>query len=451
MKRAQVMTARMLLAALCTFAGARTAGAAPPPADPPPVVEGDTTTATMQGMQIIVKRVPGADFVSGNLYVKGGARNWSHDNAVVEALALAVSAAGGSEKLAKDPFARKLAHLGSTITAETREEYSVVRVKSLQPAWDETFALAVDAFLRPALPASEIEVQRQRFLSQLKHEEDDPDGRLAVLAHELMFHNHPFANRAIGTQLTMAKLDAAQLRAHLAKLRETKRLLLIVVGDVDAGHVLTAARQAFGALPRGLYRDQPLAAPAPSAPKLEAVERKLPTNYIVGHFVGPAWNDAGFAAGLVGMTALAYRELVEVRTKRNLSYAPAARFTVNQGYPLGTLYVTAVDPKTTWTVMLDEARKLGAQPIGDAELTGTKSTFLTSFLMTNETTTGQADFLGDCQLFAGDWRAVRKLPEKIRAVTSADVQSFAQKYLHTLQTTYLGDPAKLDKKLFESL
>jgi predicted Zn-dependent peptidase len=151
------------------------------------------------------------------------------------------------------------------------------------------------------------------------------------------------------------------------------------------------------------------------------------------------------------MTALGYREFVEVRTKRNLSYAPAARFSVDQGYPLGTLYVTAVDPQTTWTIMLDEARKLSAQPIGDAELAGTKATFLTSFLMANETTTGQANFLGNCQLFAGDWRAVRKLPEKIRAVTSADVQSFAKQYLHSLQTTYLGDPAKLDKKLFESL
>ena len=448
MKRATMMTT---LFALCTLGAATSAFAATPPPDPAPVVDGDTTAATLQGMQVIVKRVPGADFVSANLYVKGGARNWSHDNAGVESLALAVAASGGTEKLAKDAFARKLAHLGSTIVAETREEYSVFHVKSLQPAWEETFALAVDAFLRPALPASEIEVQRQRFLAQLKHEEDDSDGRLGLMSHELMFHEHPFANRAVGTQLTMAKLDAGQLRAHLAKLRETGRLLLVVVGDVDAAPVLAAARQAFGALPRGTFRDRPLAGPAPTAPKLEAVERKLPTNYIEGRFVGPAWNDPAFAAGLVGMRVLGYRVFLEVRTKRNLSYAPDARLAVNQAYPLGSLYVTTVDPQTTWTVMLDEARKLAALPVAADELAGTKSQYLTSFLMANETTTGQAGMIGDSQLYAGDWRFVRTWPERIRKVTPADVTAFAKKYLHTLQTTYLGDPAKVDKKLFESL
>jgi hypothetical protein len=31
------------------------------------------------------------------------------------------------------------------------------------------------------------------------------------------------------------------------------------------------------------------------------------------------------------------------------------------------------------------------------------------------------------------------------------VQAFAKKYIHNLQTAYLGDPSKIDKTLFEGL
>jgi zinc protease len=449
------------LTAIWTLAGAgagqaaetATAAVTAPAAksDPAPVSDGDTTVGALQGMQILVKRVPGADFVAANLYVKGGARNWTTDNAGVEALALLTAAGGGTEALAKEAFGRRLAHLGSELSAETREDYSVLRLKSLKASWDDSFPLLTDVFLHPALPASEIELQRQRELSMLKHEEDVPDLRLHVLLHQLLYQNHPYQNRAIGTQLTMGKLDAAQLRAHLAKLRETGRLLLVVVGDVDPEHVLAQVKQAFGGLPRGGYRDQPLAAPALAGSRFNAVERKLPTNYIQGAFAGPGWRDPEFAAALVAMRALQFREFVEVRTKRNLSYAPNAGFGTAGAIPWGNLYVTAVDPTTTWRVMLDEAGKLAREPLPAEELAGNKSVFLSNFLMSSETTDGLANLVGNMQLYAGDWRGVRTLPERIRAVSAADVQAFAKKYMHKLQTVYLGDPSKVDKKLFDSM
>jgi zinc protease len=434
-------------------AGAAETSAATPAAtsDAAPVVDGDTTVASMQGMQILVKRLPGADFVAANLYVKGGARNWTKDDAGVEALALLTAAGGGTEQLAKDAFGRRLAQLGSELSAETREDFSVLRLKALQKNWDASFALLTDVFLHPALPAAEIELQRQRELSILKHEEDVPDMRLDVLAHQLRYQNHPYQNRAIGTQLTMSKLDAAQLRAHLGKLRETGRLLLVVVGDVDGAHVLAQVKQSFATLPRGSFKDQLPAPPVLAGARFNAVERKLPTNYILGSFAVPSWRDPDFAAGLVAMRVLGYREFLEVRTKRNLSYAPSARMDAAGAIPWGTLYVTAVDPTVTWGVMLDEAAKLASTPLPATELEGNKSVYLSGFLMASETTDGQANLLGQMQLYAGDWRAVRTLPARIRAVSAADVQAFAKKRLHGLQTVYLGDPSKIDKKLFNSL
>src|SRR5262249_19158289 len=136
-------------------------------------------------------------------------------------------------------------------------------------------------------------------------------------------------------------------------------------------------------------------------------------------------------------------------TKRNLSYAPGAGLG-GSSVPTGYLYVTAVDPNTTMKVMLDEARRLQAEPVSAKDLAGTKATYLTQYLMQNESTDGQAAMLADAELYGGDWKLARTLPERIRAVTPAGVQAYARKYLGRLQVVVIGDPAKIDRPLFGS-
>ena len=75
------------------------AATAPPPAEAPPVTEGDVTTATVAGIPVIVQRLPGAAFAAGNLYIRGGTRNWTEKNAGIEHVALKVAASGGTTSL----------------------------------------------------------------------------------------------------------------------------------------------------------------------------------------------------------------------------------------------------------------------------------------------------------------------------------------------------------------
>src|SRR5262249_28822751 len=157
-----------------------------------------------------------------------------------------------------------------------------------------------------------------------------------------------------------------------------------------------------------------------------------------------------FASAMIAMSLLQFREFEEVRSKRNLSYAPSAGLRLRSTVPWGVLYVTAVDPNTTLRVMLGEAQRLRAEPPTEKEVTATKSVFLTDYLTQSEATDGQAAMLGEAELYGGDWRLARTLPERIRAVTPGAVQSFAVKYVRRLQTVVLGDPAKIDRALFTS-
>lgn len=422
-----------------------------PAADPATVTDGDITVAHVNGLEILVKRIPGAELASGHLYIKGGVRNWSAVNAGLEDLALSTAASGGTETLDRDAFARRLAALGSGIGESSGNDYASLRMTSITKEWDTTFALLADTFLHPALPAAELEMQRQRSLASLRHEQETADGRLRLAMNERVFAGHPYANRSSGTLETLAKIQLTDLGAHLARLRQTSRLVFVAAGNLDPAHVIEQVRATFGALPRGDYRETKLPTVTFDKPSLAVLEQKLPTNYCQSVFLAPGYADADYAAGLMAMSVLTDRLFEEIRTKRNLSYAPSARLSSSLSIGLGMLYVTAVDADAARKVTLDEVKRLQNEAVSAKEITSAKSTFLTGYLMDNETMSGQAGMLGRAILLGHDWRLARTLPEKIKAVTAAEIQAFAKKYAGRLQTVVIGDPTKIDKGLFGSM
>jgi len=421
-----------------------------PPADPPAKTEGAITEAWAHGIHILVKRTPHAESTVTNLYLRGGVRNWTASTAGGEGIALRTAVHGGTTKWPKDAFTQRLSDLGSTLEAASGEDDSALESWSLTPAWDQTFEMLVSALLQPALPAEQIEIERQRVLAQLADEQANPDALLGLREHAVVFAGNPYANRAIGTKGSVASLTAEQLSAHLAKLRDRSRMLLVVVGDVDPAHVIEATTAAFGGLPAGSYREEPLPPIADRRGAVTAYEQQLPTNYITATAIGPAWGSPEFFPAWVGMSALYERLFEEVRTKRNLSYAPAGYMTAMSQLPRVSLYVTAVDPIATMTVMLDEAKKLRDVAIPADELERAKSTFVTGTMMAAEDGAGQARMLANAQLLGGDWHLLQDLPAKIHAVTSAQIQAWAKSHLTRLQTVVIGDPTKLDRKALEA-
>ena len=422
-----------------------------PAGDAAPVVDGDVTVATVAGIRVVVKRIPGAEFAAGELYVRGGTRNWTAANAGIEQLAFDVAASGGTKSLDKTAYSRKLASLGARLSASARNDFSSLSLSVPVGAWDEAFALLADVFRNPALPASEIELERTQSLAQLHHEQEDPDGQLWTLERGQLFAGHPYANRPVGTLESVTALRPEDLAPYLDKLRETSRLLFVAAGDVDPAHVLDQVQRAYGDLPRGGYVETPLPALAFDQAHLITKERKLPTNYCESVFPVPRWSEPDFVTGLVAVSGLSWRLWQEVRTRRNLTYSVHASVNTGLAQPFGTLYVTAVDPNTTMKVMLDEVRRMREQPMAGEELAGFKAVFLTGYLQEHETAEGQAMTLGDALLYAGDWRFARALPDRVRAVTAEDVQAFARKYLGHLQAAVVGDPTKVDAGLFTSL
>jgi zinc protease len=140
----------------------------------------------------------------------------------------------------------------------------------------------------------------------------------------------------------------------------------------------------------------------------------------------------------------------EVRTKRNLSYAVFAGVQ-NARANFGSVYVTAVDPDVTLRVMLAEVRRVQDEPIDPERIGQSINTYLTQYFMGQESNMNQAARLGVYELTGGGWERSESFISRIRAVTPAEIQRVARRYFKNFTFVVVGDPAKIDRKLFTSM
>jgi zinc protease len=407
------------------------------------------TEFDVNGLKVIVKRRPGSLTVSAGLFLRGGSRNITAENAGIEALMLDV-ATEASTSFPRERMRTETSRMGTVISSGVNYDYSVLSLASTRPNFDRSWEIFTDVALRPSFTRQDVEIVQSRMVASLRDDVDDPDDYLQRLQERAAYVGHPYFNRPRGTAETVSHLKAEDLRRYHQQMMQTSRLLLVIVGDLDAAQLRQRITQTFGKLPRGDYRPSPLPALTFGTPSVEVTKRGLPTNYIQGLFAAPSLTASDIYPMRIASSVLRDRVFEEVRVKRNLSYAPSA-FLSSQGANVGGIYVTAVDANKAVRVMLDEITRLQQEPISREEIIGVVSQYLTSYYMGQETNAAQAGELAQYELIGGGWRNSLVTIERLRAVTPEDVRRAARTYMRNIRFVVIGNPDQIDKNIFTGI
>ena len=404
------------------------------------------TEFDVNGLKVLVKHRPGSLTVAGGLFFRGGSRNITAENAGIESLMLDV-ATEASANFPRERMRDELARMGTVIGASENYDYSVLSVTSTRAHFDRSWQIFVDVVLRPAFTKEDFDLVRDRKVASLRDDTDDPDSYLQRLQERVAYAGHPYLNRPEGTAESVSRLTLEDVRKYYQQMMQTSRLLMVIVGDLDVADLRQRVTSAFGKLPRGNYRPEPMPELTFASPSVEIIQRGLPTNYIQGLFTAPPLTAADIYPMSVASNLLRDRVFEEVRVKRNLSYAPNA-FLSSQGANVGGIYVTAVDANQAVGVMLDQIKRLQTKPASEEDITGMVSQFLTSYYLGQETNAAQAANLAEYELIGGGWRNSFEMLSKLSGVTPAEVQRVSQKYMRNIRFVVLGDPKSIDKNVF---
>lgn len=400
----------------------------------------------VDGVKVLLRPASAHEVVAVRLYVRGGVTHLDLARAGAEAMYARVSRRG-TERFSKRELNAALARHGIDLGTAAGHDYTIYNLRCLKRFFDIAWDLFVQVILHPTLEREEMEIVRQQMLLDLRQAQDSPDGALVDLARAHCYAGHPYAPNPLGTLESIAGLDEETLRAHMRRALVRSNLVLAAAGDLTAADLSARVHAAFASLPAG-EGPPPLAPPLAYAAGNSHVEaRDTPTNYILGQFVAPPSRHDDYHAALVACSILRDRFFEEVRTKRNLSYAPSASLG-NDAANLGSIYVTAVDPRATLAVMRDEMRRLANDALDRRELGDKIRVFLTRYHMQNETHHAQAGFLASHEILAGGWKRSLEFVPRLESISPDDVQRVAGQCLRRIQYFYVGDPAGAAPEIF---
>src|SRR5665213_1021842 len=223
-----------------------------------------TSSFTVDGIPVILRRNTSNNVVVANVYLLGGTRHYP-----------------------KTVLRRRTSALGVDFVVEPSIDWTMFGAHTITSEVDSTWAIFADRLLYPAIQPAEVELVRSQFISGEKQERDDPDAYVSDLADSVAFAGHPYAVSPTGNATSLAQITPASLRDYQRTQIVKSRMLLVVVGDVTREHLEPLIHSTLAQLPAGSYK-WTLPDPIPVRPASAVlVQRTLPTNYLLGYVAGP--------------------------------------------------------------------------------------------------------------------------------------------------------------------
>lgn len=395
------------------------------------------------GLTVIVRENAAAPVVALTLFVEVGARlETVETNGVTTLLGRALLK--GTRTRSALELAQLAEDAGGALESATDQEYSELRARGLARHWRTLVALLHDVATAPALAPDEVERERQILLAQIRGLEDQPFQVTNRLLGRALYGAHPCGFPTAGEPASVGRLTREALRDHFERFFSPERMILVVSGQVQAGEVVAEAARVFGGLPR---RGVALSlTPPPERPVTPRVSESRPTQQaqlLVGYLAPPIGHPDHVALKLLnailggGMSGRLFRTL---RDEEGLAYAvgsfyPTRREAARLVIHIGTAPVNLPQAEAG---IAREVGRIREEPVPADEL-GRGKAFLTGALdLDLRTNARQGFYLGFFELMGVGHGYLARYPEAIDAVSSADIQRVARRWLAESSVAMVG-------------
>ncbi len=392
------------------------------------------------GMTVVAQQMP-VEAVSLNLWLRVGSAVES-DALNGAAHFLEHMVFKGTPTLAMGEFEQRLEQRGAVTNAATSQDYTQYYITTAPRDFATLAPLQLEVVLNASLTAEAFERERLVILEEIRRAADNANRRTYRQAMETCFESLPYRRPVLGPEATIAQLSVEQLRDFHARWYRPERMTAAVVGNLPVAELIAtvaAACESVAVAPDPTP-EPPAFQPEPALTAIARHERvdaqmQQARLLLLWRVPGLATVEDTYAldvlAALLGRGRLS-RLHRDLREERRLVQAIGA---VNlTHYWQGLFYVAAQLPAeqipTVEAAIADHLRRYQDEPVAEADLDRIRTQVANRFIFGNESPSDRAQLYGYYQSQLGDLAPAFDYPERIRAVTAADVQAAAQRYLN---------------------
>lgn len=365
----------------------------------------------------------------------------------------------GTQSRTAQQIAALTEEMGATLGADSGTETAELSANGPSDQTDALINLLGDVLLHPAFPEDRLQRVRFQTANNLVQQRSDPNFLAGQLAARVIYGDTPYAALA-PTPEQVAEVTREDLLAFHRRAYRPEGALLGITGDVRATEVQAALEKALADWkPEGPAPTPPPARPeAASATRVYMVARPGSVQTALRFTsLGISRTDPDYLALVVANRVLggssSSRLFQNLREERGYTYGAYSILDAPRWPGTWSSYASVRTPVTGDAAreFVHEIRRLSEEPVAAEELARAKRALVGSFARTLESPEGvlaRATEIARYDLPADYWDTY---PARIEAVTPADVQRVAKKYLAggRVQVVAVGERSTLEAALKE--
>ncbi len=265
--------------------------------------------------------------------------------------------------------------------------------------------------------------------------DNQPEGKLYEQLLLTAFQAHPYRVPTVGWMSDLAHLT----RPHAAEFRRAhyvpNNAVGTLAGDLDPAAAERLIRRYFADLPGGPPPQGPVTVePAQTGERRIAVEYDAEPEMMIAFHkaVWPSPDDAAFqvidSILTTGRSSRLYRRLVlETRVASDVYSLQVPGDRYPNLFVIGAAPLSPHAPAEVEAAVLQELRRLAAEPVPERELQKTRNQIKASFLYPLRSNEGLASQLSYFEIITGDWKNLNVYEQAITSVTAAQLQDAARR------------------------
>jgi zinc protease len=425
--------------------------------DPKVALPAVQKTRLSNGMNLWVVEKPELPIVAINLVVStaGAAED------PVAKLGLANFTGGMLSRGTKTRTAAELAaglqSAGVQLGVSTTMHATTISFRCLKTDLDQALVHFADGLTASTIPESEFRTLKSLLVNQFRQQKANSSVVARNVFNKILYGPDQLYGRPIGgDEKTLAHITREDILQFYEKNYRPNGSTLIVVGDVRLDEMKARLERVF-------VNWKPVDVQIAEAPMQQMVAEPgiylidkpgaVQSSVVLGH-VGPARNNSDFYAVTVMNAILSRRLGNNIRESKGYTYGAASQFQFGKlGAPFGAAAeIQIISTKEAVVEFLRELNGIrGSIPVTPRELDSQKQSLIRAFPSGFETRLNIANHLIPQVTLGVPETFFRDYPKNINAVTRADVNRVANKYIEPqkMAIVIMGDRSVIEPKLKE--
>lgn len=390
------------------------------------------STTLENGLKVLTQRIPGARSVGTGFWVRQGTAH-EEPSLMGASHLLEHMVFKGTESRTQHEIALSLEVLGGHLDAYTSREHTSYQARCLDSHLPTAVDVLAELTFRPLIQQSDLETERDVVLEEIATVQDTPDDLVFDMHTEMLWGDHPYGFRILGTDETVGDLTAKDLRAVHSAAYTASNSILVAVGNVDHDQLVDLARHHTADVPTGERRPAITTAHASAPADRREARESAQTHIVTGRTTFAHGDPRRHALVLLSQAlggGMSSRLFQRVREKEGLAYAVYSFQAFHEGGGVEGVYL-GTRPESAdraAAVVAEEMQLLASRSLSAVELAQVKEQVKGQVVLSLDSAGSRLYRLAGHALRGEEVRTPEEVLARIDAVTEEQLAQVASEF-----------------------